>query len=111
MAIAFTADAQKSKQADDSKVKFSVGADLGIPVGNLSPFASFAYGGDVEIDYMTTPTFCINVSAGYLGFSGKNGVTPKGLIPLLAGARYWFSPKVYGSAQFGGTLRPGANAQ
>lgn len=105
IAIAFSANAQKSKEEAGSKVKFSVGADLGIPVGNLSPFASFAYGGDLQVDYMASEKFCVNLSIGYLGFSSKSGVgTIKGIIPILAGGRYWFSPKVYGSAQFGFSL-------
>ena len=104
IAITFAVSAQKAKsKADaDNKVKFSVGADLGIPVGNYSTVASFAYGGDLQIDYMTSPTFAINLSAGYLGLSAKSGYSGiGGLIPILAGARYWFSPKVYGSMQAG----------
>ena len=106
MAIAFSANAQKkSKQEDANKVKFSVGADLGIPVGDLSPFASFAYGGDLQLDYATSPTFALTLSAGYLGFSGKSGYSiTGGLIPILIGGKYWFSPKVYGSTQLGVSL-------
>ena len=103
-AFSVKTSAQKSKSHEDegNKAKFSVAADLGIPVGNISTFSSFAYGGDLQVDYMTSPTFCINLSAGYLGFSAKSGYTISGgLIPVLAGFRYWFSPKVYGSGQAG----------
>ena len=104
IAIAFFANAQKSKsnESEGSKLKFSVATDLGIPVGNLSPFASFAYGGDLQMDYATSPTFALTLSAGYLAFSGKSGYSfSGGLVPVLAGGKYWFSPKVYGSAQAG----------
>ena len=101
-AIAFSASAQKSKEAEGSKLKFSVGADLGLPVGAYSSVASFAYGGDLELDYGMCSTFSLNLSAGYLSFSGKSGYSISGgLIPVLLGGRYWFSPKVYGSAQAG----------
>ncbi len=100
---ALSASAQKGKKESDAKkVTFSVAADLGIPVGDLQPFTSFTYGGDVQVEFAAASNFGVTVSAGYLGFSGKNGVTISGgLVPLLAGGRYYFSPKVYGSAQAG----------
>ena len=100
---ALSASAQKEKKESDAKkVTFSVAADLGIPVGDLSPFSSFVYGGDVQVEFAAASNFGVTVSAGYLGFAAKSGFTiTGGLVPLLAGGRYYFSPKVYGSAQVG----------
>ncbi len=81
---------------------FSVAANLGIPVGDLSPYASFAYGGDVQGEYMTSSTFSLTLNAGYIGFSAKSGYSISGgLVPVLGGFRYYFSPKVYGTGQIG----------
>lgn len=113
-AIAFSANAQKSKskESDGRKVKFSVGADLGIPVGIFSSVFNFAYGGDLQVDYATSPTFALNFSAGYVSFSVKNSLGGGGIgggwIPVLVGGRYFFSPKVYGSTQLGISIATGS---
>lgn len=107
IAIVFSANAQKSKskEAEGSKVKFSIGGDAGIPVGIFSNVFNFAYGGDLQIDYATSSTSSLNLSAGYVSFSVKNSLGGGGIgggwIPVLVGGRYFFSPKVYGSAQLG----------
>ncbi len=97
-----TATAQKHGDSDARKTEFSVGGVLGIPVGNLSPFASLAYGGDIQVEFPVAPTFGVTASVGYIGFSAKSGYTISGgLVPLLAGGKYYFSPKFHGDGQLG----------
>ena len=111
---ALPASAQKSKsnEATGSKVRFSIGGNAGIPVGLFSTIFSFAYGGDLQIDYATSSTFALNFSAGYVSYSVKSSLGGGGIgggwIPVLAGGRYFFSPKVYGSAQLGVAIATGS---
>ena len=98
--LAFSAFAQKSSSSA-SKLKFSIGVDAGFPVGDYSPYTSFAYGGSAQAEYAFSEKASGTFSVGYLGFSGKNGFSVDGFIPVLVGGRINFSEKVYGSAQVG----------
>ncbi|MFZ4057867.1 MAG: outer membrane beta-barrel protein [Ferruginibacter sp.] len=102
VAAAFSVNAQSKEAAPAKKISFGGGASIGIPVGDFGPFASLAYGADVQAEYAAAESFGVTLSAGYLSFVGKSGITISGgFIPVLLGGRYYFSPKVYGSAQAG----------
>ncbi len=101
-ALSASAQKSKSKEADSRKTEFSVGGDLGFVVGNLSPYASLAYGGDVQVEFPVAPTFGVTVNAGYIGFSAKSGYTiTGGLVPVLAGGKYYFTPQFHGDGEVG----------
>ena len=100
IAASFAANAQS--EGSSSKFKFSVGAEVGLPVGDLGDFSSLAVGGSVQGDYWVDPSFALTVQAGYQRFLAKdNNGLELGVIPILAGGKYNFSEKVYGSAQLG----------
>jgi hypothetical protein len=100
--VSLSATAQKHKESTGRKTEFSIGGVLGIPVGNLSPYASLAYGGDLQVEFPVAPTFGVTVSGGYIGFSAKSGYSISGgLIPVLAGGKYYFTPKFHGDGQLG----------
>ena len=104
-ATALSANAQKNKN-----VKFSVGAELGVPTGNLNTVYSLAVGAtaqaDVKIDKDAAVTFNTGVIQ-YLGKKVKNTnlrYRSQAFIPLLVGVKYYFTPMVYGSGQLGTSI-------
>ena len=108
IAAAVSVNAQ-AKTSSSSAFKASVGLELAVPVGDFKTGHSFGIGGTVQGDYWVDPAFAITGQAGYISFIGKDytvaGFTIKpgaqGIIPLLAGIKYKFSPMVYASAQLG----------
>jgi hypothetical protein len=97
--VTLTASAQKEAAGKD--LKFSVGVTAGLPVGDLKNASSFAIGGDIQGEYAAAESLGITLSAGYLNFTGKNNAGSTGLIPVLAGAKFNFTDKIYGHAQLG----------
>ena len=96
---------------DEKPFKIGAGAMIGLPMGDYSDVASLAYGIDLMGEYAVAPSFGITLSIGYLDFAKKSaykdmedelGMKFKlGMIPVLAGAKYYFSDQIYGSAQIG----------
>ena len=103
IAISLSAIAQNETSVKKD-FKFSIGVNAGIPVGDIKPFSSFVIGGDLQGEYALAPTFGVTLSAGYLNFSGKSGISSSGFIPILLGGKYYFTDNVYGHAQFGISL-------
>ena len=108
VAIAFSANAQDSKT--DKPLKFSVGVEAGLPLGDFKEVSKFGIGGSVQGEYAVMESLGLTLNAGFLSFGGKTvdisglgsfkyGTTI--LIPVLAGAKYHFTEKVYAHAQLG----------
>ncbi|UAY51345.1 outer membrane beta-barrel protein [Ferruginibacter albus] len=97
----FSAKAQDSKKSDSKDLKFSVGVEAGVPVGDLGNISTFAIGGSVQGEYMVDPSIGVTLNAGYLNFMAKDGFPSSGLIPVLVGGRYYFNESWYGSVQVG----------
>ena len=88
--LAVSVNAQKSK--DEKTFKIGVGAMVGLPVGDYTSAVSMAYGFDVMGEYAISSPFALTLSAGYLDFAKKSGVTGNwGMIPVLFGGKYYFS--------------------
>lgn len=113
-AISANAQAKTSSSKMDQKLRFSLGAELAAPLGDFKKSSSFGFGVSVQGDYWVDPTFAVTLNAGYINFSGKDytinypiigNVTTKGtsfgIIPVLGGIKYNFTPQIYGSAQLG----------
>ncbi len=93
-------------KAQDKPVTFSIGVEGLLPVGDFGNSYNFGIGGTVQGEYKPADDLGLTVNAGYLTFSGKTlriiGKVPSfGLIPVLGGVKYYFSPKVYGHGQLG----------
>ena len=103
VAIAFSANAQDSKT--DKPLKFSVGVEAGLPLGDFKEVSKFGIGGSVQGEYSAAEKVGLTLNAGFLSFSGKTIDGDKfpstSIIPVLAGAKYYFTEKVYGHAQVG----------
>lgn len=104
MAIGFCATAQES----DKQLKFSVGVEAGLPLGDFNKVSSIGIGGSVQAEYAAAENLGLTLNAGFLSFRGKTVESVKfpstSLIPVLAGAKYYFTEKVYGHAQLGLTF-------
>jgi hypothetical protein len=84
------------------KFMFGVGADLGLPMGSFGDTQSFGIGGTAKAYYPINDMVTLNGTAGYMTFSGKEytvaGTTTKvkagswNMVPVVVGARYYFSP-------------------
>lgn len=80
---------------------FNVGAHLGIPVGDISSYSSFNFGLDLAYLYKSGDTFDMGFATGYTSFSGKNGMSSFGFIPLAGTFRYAVSGNYFMSADLG----------
>ena len=106
--IALSINAQSK---NEKPFKIGAGAIIGLPTGDASDIFNLTYGIDLMGEYTVAPSTALTLSVGYVEFSKKSeykdmldalGITVKtGLIPVLAGVKYDFSEKIYGSAQIG----------
>jgi len=94
-----------------SPIKFSLGAEAHLPVGDFSKTSSFGVGGTVQADYALDDQLAITLHTGYLHFIGKEYTVlsttykdDRGIIPLLGGIKYTFNGNVYASAQLGASF-------
>jgi hypothetical protein len=77
-------------------VRFSIGADAGIPTGNLSKSYNWSLGGSLQADIPVANQLFVTVNAGYNNIYGKNNVagstlTAKDieLLPVKAGLKFF----------------------
>lgn len=101
------------KAQDTKPLKFSLGLEAALPVGDFADGYSFGIGGSVQADYSVAEKLALTLNAGYISFSGKTvevfpGTSLKlptvGFIPVLAGFKYALTEQLYGSAQLGATF-------
>lgn len=108
------------KAQDDAKpLKFSVGADVALPVGDFvdagigkfSDYYSLGLGLSVQGAYSLDESLALTLSLGYMSYFEKEvgGSKPGslGAIPILAGIEYNFTPQVFASAQLGYSIYTG----
>lgn len=126
--LVVSVNAQTKAIAKDTKpFTIGIGAMAGIPMGEmvsgvkLSDAANLAYGFDLQGEFSVEPSFAITLSVGYLDWVWKSSVKAAfdqagikmSMIPVLAGAKYYFTDKLYGSAQIGKsffTMKDGGSA-
>ncbi len=96
------------KAQSETPLKFSVGAEVHLPVGDMADGYSVGFGGTVQADYNLDEQLALTLNAGYLNFTGKKiggfKVPNSGLVPVLAGIKYTFNGNVYASAQLGASF-------
>lgn len=101
LAIAIVAFTTIGAQAQSGKpTTLSIAANIGIPT---SEGLSLAYGADFQADFAVASTTKITGSVGYEGYSWKGGGGSIGIVPILAGVKFFFGEtgKMYGHAQLG----------
>lgn len=106
--VALNVNAQKN-------VKFSLGAELGVPTGNLNTIYSVAVGATAQADVKIDTDAALTFNTGIIQYVGKKikntnfKYRSEALIPLLVGVKYYFSPMVYGSGQLGTSISTAQN--
>ncbi|PZF74865.1 hypothetical protein [Taibaiella soli] len=66
-----------------------IGANVGVPVGNISDYSSFTAGLELKGQFLETPHLGIGLTTGYNHYFAKNGFQDFGTIPLGAFIRYY----------------------
>ncbi len=104
-AVTMGAFAQSEKS---QPLHFSVGLEAALPFGDYGDVYSFGIGGSVQGNYWLDETLALTLNAGYMNYSGKtvNGYkyASTGMVPVLAGIEYNFTPNVFASGQLGLTF-------
>ena len=117
--IGISAAAFSQKKEDDLQMlKFSVGVEAALPLGDFGKGFTFGIGATAQADYKVTDDLALNINAGYISFLPKSttvlGTTFKGkavgYIPILGGIRYYFNEQVFALAQLGVTIATASNA-
>jgi len=109
-ATALSVNAQKNKN-----VKFSLGAELGVPTGNLNTLYSVAVGATAQADIKIDKDAALTFNTGVIEYVGKKikntnfKYRSEALIPLLVGVKYYFTPMLYGSGQLGTSISTAQN--
>jgi opacity protein-like surface antigen len=101
LGVIATANAQKKIA---NATSFSIGVEAGLPVGDFNDAGyNFGIGGSAQVDHKIATDAALTLNVGYLNYANKSSSIDYhfSVIPVLAGVKYWFSPKVYGSAQLG----------
>jgi hypothetical protein len=107
-------------QNESKPLTFSIGAEAALPVGDFgdsqvkfSDLYSFGAGLSLQGKYALDESLGLTLSAGYISYFEKEylGIKPGslGVIPVLAGIEYNFTPQVFASAQLGYSIYTGKN--
>lgn len=91
----------QDKSAETKKLNFSVGVEAALPFGDFADAYSFGIGGSVQGDYNVASKTDVTLNAGFLSYSGKDGVPALNVIPVMAGLKYGFTEQLYGHGQAG----------
>jgi hypothetical protein len=81
--------AQKTDEVTKKNSWLKAGVNIGVPVGDVSNFTSFAAGVDLSGQYMASKNFGIGIASGYTQFFAKSGYNSFGTIPLGLLLRYY----------------------
>ncbi|SMO51950.1 hypothetical protein [Solitalea koreensis] len=103
-----------SAQEAPGKKLFNVGFETGLTVGNLNDVYGTLFGGSLRYEMPFGAKLSGMLSAGYTSFIPKEDfkdVTDAfGVIPVKAGAKYYFSSNFYGSGELGAGFGTGDNS-
>jgi hypothetical protein len=110
-ALSFGAKAQSTTSTtSNSGVRYSIGVDAGIPVGNFNNVSNFNLGGSLQADIPVVKQLYVTINAGYDNFFGKTipgtsaSYTNIQLIPAKAGLKYFFVPNIYVQGEAGASF-------
>lgn len=95
-----TASAQEQEKVK-KRITYSFGADIGVPAGYVSTYSSLVAGASLQAEYPVIKSAGVTASVGYLDFIAKRGGKGVSFIPVLLGAKYYITPKIYASGQAG----------
>jgi len=86
-----------------SKMSVGVGGNLALPMGSFGDAANMGFGGGAKFEYALQSNLHLTVSAQYLMFGAKDDIVGVewSIIPILAGAKYYFGQNFYSMAEVG----------
>ena len=112
-----SAKAQKATGYDSQGFRFGIGAEAGIPTGDIRPASHFALGGTARLQYDLKGPVSLMLTSGYTNFFGRdytvtsttsNSTTTVGykasdygIIPLKAGLKVFPTHNFYISGEAG----------
>jgi len=107
VAALFFATTVKAQTTPANALRLSIGADAGLPTGNLTIGSNFVLGGTVRLHYGITNSFAVTLTSGADHFFSK--INPAtgikfdsfGIIPIKAGVKWFFVPSIYVAAEGG----------
>lgn len=118
--VAALAAASFASQAQDdaTPIKFSLGADVALPVGDFitsdakfSDGYSLGLGASLQATYALAESLGATLNVGFMSYLPKTVDGEKAesfsVIPILAGIEYNFTPQVFASAQLGYSIYSG----
>lgn len=104
-AISTIATYVSAQEKRDKPILISVGVEGSLPIGDFGDFYSFGIGGSLQGEYKAARELGITLNAGYLNYTGKTVAGTKipssGLVPVLAGAKYYLGGGAYAHGQLG----------
>jgi len=75
------------------KPGISLGGNVYFPVGEWADFYSIGYGGSVTYEHPLGRNIAGVIYSGYTYFGGETEVFNWTMVPLIAGAKFYFTPK------------------
>ncbi len=108
-----------ARAQNDKPLTFGIGVEAAFPIGNFinssynkfNDIYAFGIGGNVQGKYRAAGSIGITVNVGFMTYSPKsfNGIKgySLGVIPILAGIEYDFTPKLFGTGQLGYSIYTG----
>jgi hypothetical protein len=107
-------NAQDKAMSTGGGIQFSIGVEPSLPIGDFNTLYNFGIGGSLQGEYKASSDLGITLNAGYLTYSGKTISGFKfpaySIVPVMAGFKYYFSPKVYGHGQLGVSIGTSSGA-
>lgn len=109
--LGFAANAQTEGAVN----KISVGPDFLLPVGDNTNGLALGFGGSAMGEFNVAKSLNLTINAGYLSLAPEKelkdlGATNSGVIPLKAGAKYYFGGNFYGAGEVGAAIFTENNA-
>ncbi|PJJ79508.1 hypothetical protein [Mucilaginibacter auburnensis] len=118
LAMFFVNNSAKAQSLPESKLKFGIGLDGILPVGNLTNTANFGLGLTPRLQYGVSENVAVTFTTGIYHFFTKEIRIPSGLpgqyntmenkldlIPVKAGVKSFVSSNVYFSGEIGVALQ------
>lgn len=95
ISLAINAQTESSKSA--LPISFSLGAEVGFPVGNNVAEYSAIFGGTAQAEFKFANKLGVTGRIGYLNYSYKTVFSKGnlGFVPVLAGLKYYISPRAF----------------
>ena len=91
----FSQQVRELDQINEDNSWLKLGVNLGVPVGDVSDYSSFALGVDVAGQFMRTDNFGLGVATGYTQYfkkSDADNADDFGVVPLGVMVRYYPEP-------------------